>query len=99
LRTKQQEQLEREGGFCIVATHFGKGYAVNGKVNEMAEARLRELAGRPGWFAPVGELLDFLAARKSGHELTRREWHAMQWRWAWDLAMRKLRARYAPKQI
>jgi hypothetical protein len=93
LRTEQQDKLEREGGFCIVATHFGKRFVENSEVDKLAEARLRELAGRPGWFVPVGELLDFLAGRKSSHGLPRSEWRAMQWRWAWDLARRKVRRR------
>jgi len=93
LRPEQQERLEDEGGFCIVATHFGKRFVKNGAVETAVENRLRELSHRPGWFVPVGKLLDFLAGRRSNYQLPESEWRAMQWQWAWDLAQRKLRRR------
>src|SRR5262249_36944313 len=47
LRPDQQERLERQGGVAIVATHFGKGFARGGKVNETTVRVLEAMARRP----------------------------------------------------
>jgi len=87
-----QDRLEREGGVCIVATHLGKGFAPDGKVNAEAQRLLERLSAKPGWFVPVGELLDWLrGARGSASDLPAGEWEKMQWRWAWDLVVRRWR--------
>ena len=92
LRPDRQERLEREGGWCIVATHLGKGFTRGGEVDRLVRRRLESLAARGGWFVPVGELLDFLRARRGGDELLPLgEWDRMQWRWARDLVRRKVR--------
>jgi hypothetical protein len=88
-----QTKLQRGGGICIVATHLGKGYARQGKVEPLIRRRLEELARRPGWFPPVGELLDWLRAQRASDSLPESEWKLMQWRWAHDLFARKLRKR------
>lgn len=89
-----QDRLEQEGGICIVATHLGKGFSRDGVVDPTAERLLRRLAARPGWFVPVGELLDWLRERRNGEELPASEWRRMQWRWARDLVARRLRWRF-----
>ena len=78
---------------CIVATHFGKGYCANGEVHPDARRILEQLASRPGWFPPVGTLLDFLRGQRTDASLPRREWRHMQWRWFRDLVSRHLAAR------
>lgn len=100
LRPERQEKLEREGGFCIVATHFGKRFTRNGSVDRLTRRRLEALARRDGWFVPVGELLDHLRSRRASDELPAEEWDRMQWRWARDLVRRKLRqGRRAPEKL
>ncbi|HKS06205.1 MAG TPA: hypothetical protein VJR92_07840 [Gemmatimonadaceae bacterium] len=89
-------RLEREGGFCIVATHFGKRFVTNGAVNAVTRERLELLAQRPGWFPTVGALLDWLRSRRgdgsaASGALPPSEWRSMQWRWAWDLLVRVAR--------
>lgn len=91
LRPDRQDRLEREGGWCIVATHLGKGFARDGEVDRLVRRRLEMLAGRDGWFAPVGEILDFLRARRATDALPPDEWDRMQWRWARDVVRRKMR--------
>jgi len=81
IRHENQEQLERENGICIVATHLASGFVKDGKVEPKVEALLTEMAGRPGWFVPVSELLDFLVTKKGGQQLPWLERHRMQWRW------------------
>jgi hypothetical protein len=91
LRAEQQDRLQTEGGFSIVATHFGKGFVVNGSVHPEVEELLSRLAARAGWFVPAGELLDWLAAQQRSDPLSWLEWQKMQWKWIWDLGARKLR--------
>ncbi|MEP6492864.1 MAG: hypothetical protein ABJF01_09315 [bacterium] len=90
LREANQERLESEGGVCIVATHFGKGFCTGGKVDADVERLLTRLAERPGWFVPVGELLDHLRGGRAERRLPKREWRGMQWRWARDLVARRI---------
>lgn len=94
LAPEHQERLEREGGFCIVATHLGKDYTVNGEVNPRTVELLEMLSKRRGWFPTVGQLLDWLRARRAGDDrLPPGEWRRMQWTWAMDLAKRKMEQR------
>jgi hypothetical protein len=86
-----QERLETEGGVCILATHLGKRYTRDGRVNPRTEALLRRLAARPGWFPTVSELLDWLRTSGTDATLPRAEWRRMQVRWARDLVLRRLR--------
>lgn len=88
-----QERLEREGGFTIVATHFGKQFVRNGALNATTRANLTSLAERPGWFPTVGELLDWLGSQRGAPLLPAREWRRMQIRWALDVVARRLARR------
>lgn len=90
LRDENLERLESRGGVCIVATHIGKGFAPGGRLRADVEARLEALAARPGWFVPVGPLLDELRQRHGGGPLSAAEWRRMQWRWAWDTLLDRL---------
>jgi len=92
---ENQDRLEQEGGVCIVATHFGKKFCEGGRVRPDVERLLRRLASRPGWFVPVGQLLDHLRARRTGERLPRAEWRRMQWLWARDVVARRLAERRA----
>jgi hypothetical protein len=93
-----QDRLEREGGVCIVATHLGKGFGVDGRVPDETRRLLERLASKAGWFVPVGELLDHLRTARGGRShLPSREWRRMQWRWARDLAARTIRSGRALK--
>jgi hypothetical protein len=89
LRPENQQRLEAEGGVCIVATHLGKGFAHDSKPHPTTQQLLESLAGRHGWFPPVGELLDWLRGRRTSEVLPAGEWRRMQWRWARDIAARR----------
>jgi hypothetical protein len=93
LAPANQARLEEDGGVCILATHLGKGYVRDGMVHPLARERLEALSRRPGWFPPVGELLDWLRLQGAGDVLPREEWRRMQWRWVRDLAVRRLTGR------
>jgi hypothetical protein len=98
LRPENQERLEHERGFCVVATHLGKRFSTNGEVHPMTRERLEMLAARPGWFPTLGELLDWLRARRTTDTLPAREWRTMQWRWSRDLLARRWRQRRRRKR-
>ncbi len=94
LQPTSQQRLEAEGGVCIIATHFGKEFGADDKVNPETRRLLESLAARKGWFPPVGELLDWLRARRASDGLPAGEWRRMQWRWARDLLARRLALRW-----
>jgi hypothetical protein len=74
LTVERIDQLEREGGVCIVSTHLGKGFSQDGSLNSDTTEILRYLAGKTGWFVPVSAVLDYLLKfRHSPEELSRRE--------------------------
>jgi len=73
LSRRRIDQLEADGGVCIVSTHFGKGFARDGRVNPVTESLIKHLAGKAGWFVPVSEVLDRLLAAGRGRTLTRGE--------------------------
>ena len=88
LRSSAQDALEREGGIAIVATHFSKGFVTAGRLNPDTQRLLEEMSRRPGWFVPVGELLDWLRGQGVAGQVPAAEWSRMQWRWLWDLIRR-----------
>ena len=94
LGVENQQRLETEGGVCIVATHLGKGFCRGGMVRDDVRRLLDRLAGRGGWFVPVGRLLDELLAGRPDDALPSAEWRRMQWRWFRDLLRRQLGFRF-----
>ena len=81
LSSRNQESLEREGGVCIIYTHFADGFVKDGKVNPKTEELLTELSRRNGWFVPVSTLLDHLLSRQTREILPYRERVNMELRW------------------
>ena len=98
LRPENQERLEREGGVCIVATHIGKRFYDGNRIHPLVEERIRMLARRPGWFVPVGQLLDWLREQRDDEFLPAAEWRWMQWRWAIDSAIRFARSHLSARR-
>jgi hypothetical protein len=88
------DRLAAEGGFSIVATHLGKGFVRDGRVDPGTRRNLEHIAALGGWFPTTGELLDWLSARRPQPTLPHGEWRRMQLRFAWDLARRKLSGRF-----
>lgn len=91
LDTGGQEQLEQEGGICIVATHLASGFVRDNKLNPETMRLLTQLAQRPGWYVPVSELLDFLVEQFGVRTLPAAERRRMEWYW---LMSRARLARY-----
>lgn len=61
------DRLEREGGACIVYTHFASRFVVKkGQIDPVFRQRMEYLASKgTGWFVPVSTLLDHLRVQKS----------------------------------
>jgi peptidoglycan/xylan/chitin deacetylase (PgdA/CDA1 family) len=70
LTRERIDQLEAEGGVCIVSTHFGKGFVKDGRVNPVTEGLLTYMADKRGWFVPVSDVLDRLLGAGRGRTLT-----------------------------
>lgn len=68
---KSVDLLCEQGGWAIVSTHFGKGFCSNGTVDREFKQTLRYLSTLPGWFVPVSDLLDHLAAKSGITSLTK----------------------------
>jgi hypothetical protein len=99
-----QDQLEEEGGVCIMHTHFACGFTKGGTVDLRTETLLRSLAKRNGWFVPVSILLDVLL--KEHHQssaIQAAELASMERRWAFDrvalLAKRRFRSLMVDTQL
>ena len=61
LSSQNLDRLEKEGGVCIVYTHFAYGFVdENGQLNATTKERLEDLASRNGYFVPVSQLLDLM---------------------------------------
>jgi hypothetical protein len=78
------DRLRAQGGICILSTHLGKGFATAEGVDPEIEATLRYLAGLPGWFVPVGEILDHLIASRPAPTLRRSQLAALELMHFWD---------------
>jgi hypothetical protein len=58
------DNLERNGGVCLLSTHLANGYVKNGKVNSATSEILKHIASKNGWFVPVSTILDYLLEKK-----------------------------------
>ncbi len=75
------DQLEAGGGACILYTHLGSGFWWEDALHPGFVDVMRDLAGRDGWFAPVGAVLDHLRTQRPATELSRRQRSALERRW------------------
>lgn len=82
LEESRQDALEASGGACIIYTHFAAKFVdENGALNPRARALIDRLSRKNGWFVPVGELLDYIAARRGIAELPGWARTSLEWRW------------------
>jgi hypothetical protein len=88
LSESNQEQLESEGGACIVYTHFASGFQDTGRLNDRFKTLMERMARRNGWYVPVSTLLDYLLKQNGHHDISPVERRRLEWRWL----RRKLRA-------
>ncbi len=63
LSPKNVDRLEREGGCCIVYTHFAYDFVdEDGSLSEDFKRCIDYIVSKNGWFVPAGEILDYVLA-------------------------------------
>jgi hypothetical protein len=88
LAEANQDRLEREGGACIMYTHFGHGFVQDGHVNRSFRELMSRLSRKKGWFVPVGTLLDFLSQQRGELEISLANRARLERRWLWEKLFR-----------
>ncbi len=88
-----QERLQRQRGVCIVSTHFGKGFIKNGEVNALTQHLLKKMSQRNGWFAPVSDVLDFMAKDKRDDVIGGTQLLSLELKWLIHALSRKGKTR------
>jgi hypothetical protein len=78
-----QKRLAREGGACIMYTHFAKGFVENGKINERFIVLMEHMVSLNGWFVPVHTLLDFILQVRGHHVISSTERNDLERKWIW----------------
>jgi hypothetical protein len=76
-----QDQLEAEGGLCIMYTHFGKGFVEDGKINQRFRDLMTRLSKKNGWFVPVSTMLAYLREQNGKRIITEEQRSELEWRW------------------
>lgn len=80
---ENQDRLEASGSACIMYTHFGHWFVKDGKLDATFQRLMKRLAAKPGYFAPAGELLEYLENTQGLPALSDGQWFALQSRWLW----------------
>jgi hypothetical protein len=88
---ENQDRLEREGGACIMYTHFACGFYRDGEIDHRFKRLMERLAAKNGWFVPVGVLLDYLAANRGVSDLTKKQRNRIERKFLWNRAIHRLR--------
>jgi hypothetical protein len=78
-----QDRLVREGGACIMYTHFASGFQEKGRMNGRFKVLMERLSKMNGWFVPVETLLDYILRTRGHHVITQKEQSALEGRWMW----------------
>jgi len=83
LNEHNQERLEREGGACIMYTHFAKGFLEKGRIDKRFVVLMERMSRLNGWFVPVRTLLDFILEVRGSHVITPAERNGLERKWLW----------------
>ena len=81
---QNQDRLEKEGGACIMYTHFSDGFCKNGKLCEKFKNQMNRLSKKDGWFVPTGTLLDFLKKKNALQTINNKQRTSLEWKWLFD---------------
>jgi hypothetical protein len=88
LSEENQDQLEAEGGACIVYTHFGLGFVRDGSLDPRFRFLIDRLKRRNGWFVPVGTLLDYLLSQRSDATISSAQRRKLERHWLGEKLLR-----------
>ena len=91
------DELERTGGACVLATHFGTNFEWEGRLDGRFEPALQAVVDRGAWVAPTSVVLDHLRAQQGDHDITDAERSSLERRWLWEQT--GIRARYAVTKL
>lgn len=80
---ENQERLVREGGACIMYTHFASGFLENGRINTRFQVLMERMSRMNGWFVPVHALLDYILQTRGDHSITGAETNSLERQWLW----------------
>jgi hypothetical protein len=81
LSEPKQDELEAEGGACIMYTHFGHGFVEDGVLDARFQSLIERLSRKNGWFVPVSTLLDYLLSERGDPVITQAQRKTIEWRW------------------
>jgi hypothetical protein len=81
LSEKHQALLEKEGGACIMYTHFAFGFQDAGRINSKFEFLMKRLREKRGWFVPVSVLLDYLLKQNGPHIINDEDRKRLERKW------------------
>jgi len=81
LAERNQDRLAAEGGACIMYTHFGHGFVVDGALDSGFRDLMIRLSRMNGWFVPVTTLLDYLRAQRNDATIQPRDRAQLERRW------------------
>ena len=81
ISNKNQDRLEKEGGACIMYTHFSDRFCDNGKLSEQFKVQMKRLSNKDGWFVPVSTLLEFLKKKNKTQIINDEQKKALEWKW------------------
>jgi hypothetical protein len=82
LSDKKQDCLEREGGLCIVYTHFAFGFCKKGKIDTEFARLMKSLSKRDGWFVPATTILDYLREQPGwAKNISPSRVRELEWKW------------------
>jgi hypothetical protein len=59
------DKLENEAGVCILSTHLGKRYCINGEIDRYFKEIIEYISKKDGWFVPTSVALDYLLSVKN----------------------------------
>lgn len=76
-----QDQLEQEGGACIMYAHFGHRFRNSSGLDQRFRFLMTRLSRKNGWFVPVSTILDLLLSQKETALLDDRQRIRLERRW------------------
>lgn len=95
--TERIDQLEAQSGACIMYTHFGVDFVVDGALDPAFVDVMTRLSQRNGWFVPVSDVLDTINSQKPSSPFTDKDRRRLEHRWMVD-RLRNSR-RFGPRVI
>lgn len=84
LTVESLDRLEADGGLCVMYTHFGSDFAIDGVLDPTFDEAVGRLAERAIWVAPVSTVLDRVREQLPDTLLTDIERRRLERRWILD---------------